>query len=547
MAWKPLQFSSSAGTHLSPFLISSEFDNDSYLVRLTDLTNTWVERLDRDAIIERSREDNTSIDPSEDDDQLSIFLDRIKLGLAVKKDTGTSLEVGTNIGGDALPDLLLHVKVPLPGGLKDLQWRYQLRPQSPKETAHALVLPSLVALQTKRKGVDELVALLGEKDAIIQKLVDTVENQGTDLGTVFHQTAGRPGRRVDRKMASEKVNGLKIFDEDSWRRGLGSDETGHMWSLLNSVFSDEDISSNLFTTNCFDEEAYQSDWWDHMHGKTVGIVGNEITTSPKDLPKKNTNQGSIPPEDDFQVQSTLPHLSRSNPKPDISMDDSTEDDEDDDDDLDAPSQHSRTPSQDADDITEDDEPLPSNSRSTDTIENDINDNDTTKDDAIFSPPSKCQQAPQKSPSPKSPPAKKKGKLGKLGGKKASSPSPMPELAPEDDSQIANSRPKRGMLCRLGGKKRETTSTPEVESQGSASSKKKLGMIGGKKAAAGSASHGEETRGRAIKHQTEDEEKTQETNPPLRETSQERADKKREMLKRELEAKSKAPVKKKRKF
>ncbi|ESZ99009.1 hypothetical protein SBOR_0667 [Sclerotinia borealis F-4128] len=592
MSWKPLQLSNSSGAQLPSFLISSEFDSDSYLVRLTDLSNTWAERVDRDAIVERSKEDNTSIDPSEDEDQLSIFLEKIKIGLAGGKDTNLSLQVGAGIGDNLSPDLILHVTIPLPGGLKDLEWRYRLTPQSPKETVDKLFLPSLVALQENRKGVEELVELLEEKDAVIQKLVDTLESQGTDLGTIFHQAAGRPGRKVDRKKASEKVKGLKIFDVRTWRRGLGSDKTGDTWELLNKVFFDDEIGSKLPTTNDLGREDRQPDWWDRMQGKTVGTSGNKVATSPMDLPRRNTKQEPIPPEDDFQVQSTPPHISRPKFKPDIPMEDSTEDEGDD---IDAPSQRSRLPdsvpisqarapspnqtptpspnsplkakttveesgtkrkaptpsppSQNADDTTEDDEPIPASSHSTRTIDND---NDNTDDDTPSSPPSKRQQTPQKSPTPQSPPAKKKGKLGKIGGKKAPSPSPEPELEPEVEPAAIKPRPKRGMLGKIGGKKGETTSTPEIEPQSSASPKKKLGTIGGKKAAAGSASQredtiGEDNRGRGREQMKEEQEKMKEKTPPPRETSQERADKKRAMLKKELEAKSKAPVKKKRKF
>lgn len=595
MAWKPLQFSASAGAQLPSFLISSEFYKDSYTVRLTDLTNTWTEKIDHDAIIERSSEEDTSIDPSEDEDQLSIFLDKIKLGLAGGKDTSLSLQVAAGTESGPLPHLLLHVKIPLPGGLKDLKWRYELSPQGPKETINKFVHPNLIALQEKRKEVEGLVDLLEEKDAVIQKLVDTLENQGTDLGTIFHQASGRAGRKVDRKKASEKVKGLKVFDIEAWKRELQFDHAKDGWELLNNVFGSNDIGSNISTAHGFDKEDGEFQWWGHMQGKTVGILGNNTTTTLRDLPRRNIEQVHVPPEDDFQRQSTPPHLSKSKAKPDTSMDDST----DDDDDLDAPSQRSRIPdslpisqarasspnrtstpsssprqvtksanklgtkrkastptpaSQTADDTTEDDEPMPASSHSTKTInDDDDNANDTTDDDALSSLPSmsKRRQTPQKSPTPQSPLPKKKSKLGKIGGKKAPSPSPEPEIEPEVEPEAMKPRPKRGMLGKIGGKKNNPTSTAEIEPQSSASPKKKLGTIGGKKATAGGSSQredtpGEENRGRK-REQAIEEEKIREKTPPPRETSEERADKKRAMLKKELEAKSKAPVKKKRKF
>ncbi|TGO16373.1 hypothetical protein BTUL_0029g00640 [Botrytis tulipae] len=586
-AWRPLKLSNSASAHLPLFLISSEFNNDSYLVQLTDLTNTWVESVDRDAIIERSREGNTSIDPSEDEDQLSIFLEKIGLGLAGGNDTSLCLQVGPDIG-DISPTILLHVTIQLPGGLKDLEWRYELALQTPKETVDKLLLPSLIALQEKKKDFEGLVELLEEKDAVIQKLVDTLENQGTDLGTIFHQVAGRPGKKTDRKKASEKIQGLKIFDVKAWRQKSGSDKPDDKWELLNNVFGGNDISPNLSKTNSLDKEDRKHNWWEHIQGKRVGTLGSKLATNTTDSSWRSTQQEHTQPEDDFQVQSTPPHLSRTRAKPDVLMDDSTDDD--DDDDLDAPSQRSRVPDnlsisqarapspdrtispspprakplvklgtkrkastptppgQNAEDTTEDDEPIPDSLHSTNAINN--NDNDTTDDDGPSSPPPKRQQTPKTSP------AKQKGKLGKIGGKKAPSPSPEPESEPEPEPivepEAIKVRPKRGMLGKIGGKKKETASIPDIDSQSSVSPKKKLGTIGGRKTAIEGASQGEDipdevNRGRGRALTTEETGKSREKTPPPRETSEERADKKRAILKKELEAKSKAPAKKIRKF
>ncbi|TGO13644.1 hypothetical protein BPAE_0723g00010 [Botrytis paeoniae] len=590
-AWRPLKLSNSADAQLPFFLISCEFNNDSYLVQLTDLTNTWIESVDRDAIIDRSREGNTSIDPSEDEDQLAIFLEKIRLGLTGEKDTSLSLQVGPEIRDDLSPSLLLDVTIQLPGGLKDLEWRYELALQTPKETVDKLLLPSLIALQEKKKEVEELVELLEEKDAVIQKLVDTLESQGTDLGTIFHQVAGRPGKKIDRKKASEKIQGLKIFDVEAWKQKSGSDEPDDKWELLNNVFGGNNISPNLPKANSFDKDDRKYNWWENLQGKRVGTSGSKPATNATGSSRRRIQQEHTQSEDDFQVQSTPPHLSRHKAKPDVSMDDSTEED-DDDDDLDAPSQRSRVPdnlsilqarapspdrslspspprvkpliklgtkrkvptptppSENAGDTTEDDEPILASLHYTNAIDNNDNDNDTTDDDAPFSPPSKRQQTP------KTLPAKQKGKLGKVGGKKAPSPSPEPESEPDPEPMIepeaSKVRPKRGMLGKIGGRKKETASIPEIDSQNSISPKKKLGTIGGKKAATGGASQKEDTpdevnRGRERALTTEEIEKSKEKTPPPRETSEERADKKRAILKKELEAKSKVPAKKKRKF
>ncbi|KAM3088488.1 hypothetical protein ACMFMG_000127 [Clarireedia jacksonii] len=582
MNWKPLKLSASAAERVPPFLIASDFATDAYAIYLTDFTNTWCEKLDKDEILRRGREEDASIDPSEDEDQLRIFLDKIRFGLEGGKDTELRLGVGS--AGRVAPELSLNRQ---------------------GETAEKLVIPTIQLLHETKKRSDKLIEMLEEKDAVIQKLVDSLERLGTDLGAVFHQAAGRPGRKVDRKKASERVKGLGPFDVGVWRTGLKPNEALDVPELLDSVFGE--VNTIRLPRTDFHKLQRGEDWWKGMDGEMIQLFGDENTTAPK-TPPRPAQRDSIPAEDDedgFQIQATPPHLSKN--KQTFSMDDSTEDEYEDD--LDAPSQRTQIPdsfpisqhrapsppkvppkklgnlgtkrkaptptpslpAQEADDtVTEDDEPIPSPlPKNTNSVIYNDNDNDTTEDeedDTPPLPPPKRQKTPQKSPTPPLPPTKKKSKLGQIRSKKAATPPPpspssprSPSLSPspppppssqppasQTQTQTQYQRP-RGKLGKIGGRKKETTPEADVlPEQIATPTKKRIGGIGRAK---GGTSVLEES---GEEGKVEEEETQREKTPPLPpkvETEEEKADRKREELKKELEAKAKAkaPVKKKRKF
>lgn len=182
----------------------------------------------------------------------------------------------------------------------------------------------------------------------------------------------------------------------------------------------------------------------------------------------------------------------------------------------------------------------------------------TEDEEPF-PPKETKKPPKDdddsdtaSSSPSSPPPlKRKGGLGRIGANKKA-PSPSPEPSPVAESSTTPK--KKGKLGKIGGRKapvKESTSDTEDGSDSAPEittpAKKRLGQIGGRKREASSpAAPSQETgppdRGRPVaKVKKED-------TPPVRETSEERADKKRLEIKKQLEAKAKAaPPKKKRKF
>jgi len=565
MTWKQLKLSPGAASHLPPVLISESFEADAYTINLTDLTHIWSESLDHRAILRRSREESTSIDPS-DGDQLHIFLDKIKLGLHGGKDTTLALTINVN---DCRPSITLNITVNLPGGLAPLQWPVYLAAAPQALVTSQLTVPLLRAQHLRMQEIVSLVEALKEKDHVIQKLLDKLEGQGTDLGQVFPQAAAAKGRKADRKRAEERVKGLGPFDLEAWESWLskeGTHDATELTELISEVFGGESSGASKIEGNF---GTLEEGWWEDMKGITINLDSGKFSTkSPSKSNKKKSSpktavsrEASIKENDDFQVQATPPHLASPKSKP-AAPNPVENDSTDDDDDLDAPSQRSNIPDSFPTSPPRASSPKPARKlatvggkKATPKLVPLIDEDEVTESESSSTPklnPEKWAKSPTSVAT-----LPKRGKLGKIGGKKEIPPEPVEEPIPFPVPEIA--KPKAGKLGQIGGKKKEATTPPvhEVEPAAETSSrlegtgtKGKLGAIGhGQKATPAAradealvkAYDDQDARGRSLVK--EEKEKTSEP----RETSEERADRKREQLKRELEEKARAPVKKKRKF
>ncbi|PBP22476.1 hypothetical protein BUE80_DR006712 [Diplocarpon rosae] len=324
MAWKPLHISKSAGLHLPVLLISTSFTPTSFTVHLTDLTYLWSEKLDRSAIVARSRA------------------------------IGTTAQQVDMTGRFTMPLLQTHLACM-------------------QETA-------------------ALTQELKDKDHVILKLLDKCEEQGTDLGQIWPQAAGKVGRKVDRKKAEEKVKGMATFDLEPWRKELCREPIQDLRQLIDKLFSEKmDV---ITVRNAFEEEE-KKNWWQSIKGITVDLSSGKISTNDsKDITKKfnsqsksslNITETQDDEDDAFQVQSTPCTL---------------------------PSSRSKlTP------------PEPSSSASVN-IDNNPTDSDTELDSNAPSP-AKIPESFPRSPPPHSPKSTKpKRKLGAIGNKtRVLAPSP----------------------------------------------------------------------------------------------------------------------------
>lgn len=550
----------------------------------------WSERLDRATIVRRSKEEATSIDPS-DGDQLQIFLEKIKLGLA----GGKGSQLALTICADAnRPSFVLNITVDLPGGLAPLQWPIRLSAATQPDFMAQVTMPLVQAQHGRLQELASLEEVIKDKDHVIQKLLEKLDEQGTELGQIFPQVAGKVGRKVDRKKAEERVKGLTVFELEAWRKGLGHEQPEEAGDLIREVFAEERDVMPVAATSAPQEE----DWWESIKGITVDLGSGKISTKgpskakAKSVPERQAQTAPTlskdeteEEEDAFQVQSTPPRLSpakstskaiRSEP---TNLDDSTDED---DDNPDAPSQRSKIP--DSFPAASHSPPMPkpkelgtigskkaaSKPKPKPTPQPPANDDESTADETepVAPSPAKRKSA-SPTPDPNPIPTRPKKKFGKIGGKKeAPPPPPAPEAEAEStDSEPPRSPPhrakhttpppasplkaKKGRIGKIGSNKAAvppaSTPPPAADIPSSppstrATPKRKIGHIGGTKKEHDDVKiehDSQGTRGRGIVQPEEE--------PEVRETSTERADRKREELKRELEEKARAPIKKKRKF
>ena len=601
--WRFLDAVALADDHLPHFLISATFEADSYTIYLTDLTNIWIESLDHAAILLRAEEQNTSIDPT-DASQLHILLR--KLGSALSSDPKSKLSLHIDdISGRVRPGITLNLSIELPGGLAPLEWAINLAAAPQSVLMSQLTMPLIQAQHGRVREIESLKEVVKEKDHVIQRLMDKIETHGIDLVQVFPQAITKGGRKVDKARVEEKVQGLRQFDIEAWKKDLTDDWPTNTAQLLQNVFTgDTDVCQEIGTST------FEENWWARIKN-VVETTRSKPPTAPAPMRKDSTQD-----DDGFQVQS-LPAYHTGAPSKTsqrIAQDDSTNEE-----DLDASSPTSRVQnkfpalsharmshsrpakfgivggkkepvnvlasSPAADESTDDEEPSVSKSaRQKGKLGEDDNPRqttDSTSDEDLRRQPTQIG-APgnlgekksvemkalpslpyanktttmddEGTPSPprRPTPEPKKGTVGRVGGKKEAPPPPSSSLSPSSSPpRVEAPKHKKGKLGQIGGKKKPTPAASQHLSQqlsqqdkttSHTPAKKRLDTTGDWSKTSGE--NGALDADEEVRGRLTVHGKEQ---TPPREPSEERAEKKRQELKRELEEKAKAPVKKKRKF
>lgn len=253
--WRPLTTAFSE-FDTPPFLIKYEFDSASYSVSLTDLKYMWTETLDRKQIIKRALNIETSIDPSEDASQMQLLLRHVRDSLEGRNDTTIFVH------GDGNSDkLTLSASINLPSPLLPLKWPIHLIRVSEAAFTNQFVLPSIRLVHSLKAQVNSLLQHIKEKDHVIDKLIDKMQSDGTDLGRIFPGApVGKAGSRLkSREAAAKVVKGLGDFDENQWRRRLmATNETvSSIDHLVSSVFASDLIDMRDFSQNVGDPTGWR--------------------------------------------------------------------------------------------------------------------------------------------------------------------------------------------------------------------------------------------------------------------------------------------------
>lgn len=507
-------------------LASIQVGTAAYTVRVTDTANIWAESLERRQICMRAWGENTSIDPSDTPENMTKFLDSLRSALDPSHQdhglTSMSLSPAGSSGDDA-DGLVLNITCELPG-LSPLKWPVQLKKQPSSSLAGNLVLPLVQGQHARAHEVEVLTEMLSQKDAIITKLLDKLESTGTGLEHVFNTLSSK--KKVSRATAEAKVKGLAPFDQSSWRtnslRSAYEPET--TVSLLTNVFGSDGLDLKMG----FEVESPTAlDGWWHSLKDTVQIPHRTQTA------KSEQKQETAPPpassteaedEDGFQAQPSSPAAATSklSAKPQ-NIDDMSTASESGQDEPDDKSHGTKIPVQQASgkigriggigSRKQVFEKPSSSSVGKSKPGEDPEESDTATD--ASDDEGGVRDAPDSPPAQSKSNVPARGKIGRIGGRSATS---VAETEPSLPRQISED-------------------TPDVSRPSHAP---KLGMIGKgpKKGSTAEPKDENDERGR----------KPQATGPSHRETSDERADRRREELKRDLEKKAAAgPTKKKRKF
>ncbi|KAL2042108.1 hypothetical protein N7G274_005296 [Stereocaulon virgatum] len=280
---------------IPPLLIKTEFGLSSYKVWLTDLTHIWAESMDRRQIIQRTFSVDTSIDPSEDTSQLRLFLQSIEDALVQR--TGTTVDI---VQSDTKRHLTIQTWTPLPGPLKPLEWKIVLIPAAQSVFTVEFVIPLLSQQSTAKAEKASLLQQLTYKDNVISKLIDKMQSDGVDLSKVFPGVPHvRPGANA-RQIIGKSVKGLSEFDFEQWQSRIVRDGKSleELKDLVSNVF-DTDSQEIPGESQIQDSPDY-GDWW-----KNLRYENSQRMPATSILPKDDTREsGAV--ADDPQIKLTPP-------------------------------------------------------------------------------------------------------------------------------------------------------------------------------------------------------------------------------------------------
>jgi hypothetical protein len=579
--WKHLRQNDA---QLPSLLVKASFSKNGYSICLTDLSRVWAEELNKPEVITRARARNCSIDPGEDTEQYEIFVE--KLQSALQQHGNTTLALSTTKNGN----LKLHLEAPLPSPLPTFEWEVDLKQMSDRSVEVDLVSPLLQKACLLERHMQMLIAEIQAKDKVIGKITDRLESSGHDLTSVFPGVK-TTGNKSKREQFARHVRGLGEFDEASWSAKVAADNDG-------LSVPDESVDAILASLPPVKaEKETHVDWWrkvvngQHIALTKEGGLDDGTTSRNQNLNHEQSFSGRSKSDvgddnDDFQRQATPPHLrahsalptSNGNVDEPMHDQDSTEDE----DDLDGPPSRPK-PATRPTQHNNNGAPAPANTRTsltppaTSTTTHAAatsgpftHEEDTEDDDDDLDGPSQSSQKPatsssqlpsrEKSQTPQPPissaPSPRK-RLGTLGGRaRTKSPTPMSTTPIEEEHASPTPSPAKpkakSKLGTIGGRKAKPQEPSlDLDSEDIETPLplgKKLGTIGGRhetkssRAPTASATPERQTTEAAEKHKQDVKAEPAEPEDPV-----ERANAKRDALKRQLEEKAKAPVKKKRKF
>lgn len=271
---------------LPPLLFQYSADRQGYGVYVTDLTTIWSERLSHGEILGRADQTATTIDPSEDSEQLDVLL--AKIGEALRGDGGRAT---LNSGSD-VDSLELTTSTKLPAPLQPLRWPFKLGREEQHSLTNKLLLPLLREEAGWESRQRALLDQLKQKDWVLGKLLDKAEALSVDLGTVFPGAAGLRSARKGSTWSevAKLIKGIAPFDESAWL--AESDSKPASFGLAANLF--HEIVGSHDSSQLEKFQPAQDEWWSALQPRSETPILEKKEPVPEKVQPK-TSQVSAKP------------------------------------------------------------------------------------------------------------------------------------------------------------------------------------------------------------------------------------------------------------
>ena len=296
---------------------------DGIILFLTDLISLWRCDVSREQIISTSSEQHASIDPSENTEQMRIFLGKIALSLHkatnyLAKDSPKATDLGS---------LILRTSIDLPKPLKPLEWTFTLSPQPASALAEHILRPALHQSSICHEKIESMLDIIKEKDHVIERLLDRVAEKGVDMSLIFPTLTGitkRGGTGVKVDDAKRLVPGMKVFRRDEWETKFQQD------GLMGTEIGLSELVKGC--EKCFDhsEEDHSqamSSWVQKLpsveslaNGSSRSFMNKSQSQSQSQLQGDEETES----ENQFETQATPPQLNKKRRTPDTNDSDDSD-------------------------------------------------------------------------------------------------------------------------------------------------------------------------------------------------------------------------------
>ncbi|KAI1752719.1 XLF-domain-containing protein [Xylaria castorea] len=309
--WYPLP----VFAQLPALLVSACFAESSYTLYVTDLANIWVEKLERRGILLRSLQENTAIDLVDaDPEQWAVFLSKLKAAVDPTSSDHrlTSISIAAGDHSKNQDNLTLRLVCELPKPLGALRWPVHLVKCQPASLTSELVLPLIQEHYVQRREAEDLMNRLKEKDALIKKLLDKLSTMNTPLELIFNSLSAK--HAATRAAAEERIKGLASFNRERWRSERSVESPQDASSLLCSVFGDSGFSRTTGLDIGVSDTL--NDWWVKL-GPDFRVSSKPESSTSRQEPKKQVSDNDISSghvdDQAFEVQVTPTHGSTRSP------------------------------------------------------------------------------------------------------------------------------------------------------------------------------------------------------------------------------------------